>query len=102
MSLEEALSPPADRTFWLNIEGQDKAQIEKLATRFNIHSLLVEDILNVGQRAKTDEIGTLVFCLLPMLYYNEDTGVVEGEQVSLVLVPGGVLSFPGRSHARCV
>lgn len=93
VSLEEALSPPINHTFWLNVDGQDKGQIEKLAAHFNIHALLVEDILNVGQRAKMDEIGPLVFCLLPMLYYNEDTGVVEGEQVSLVLVPNGVFSF---------
>ncbi len=93
VSLEQALEPPADRSFWLNIDGQEKTQIEKLAAHFKIHPLLVEDILNVGQRAKMDEVGPLVFCLLPMLYYNENTGVVEGEQVSLVLIPGGVLSF---------
>lgn len=82
-----------DKTSWLNIEGTDKAQIERLAMVFGIHPLLVEDILNVGQRAKMDEINNIVFCLLPMLYYNENTGMVDSEQVSLVLVEGGVLSF---------
>lgn len=84
---------PAGKTSWLNIEGTDQGQIERLAGIFKIHPLLVEDILNVGQRAKMDEIEQVVFCLLPMLYYNENTGVVDSEQVSLVLVPSGVLSF---------
>ncbi len=84
---------PEGKTSWLNIEGTNPAQIEQQATAFNIHPLLIEDILNVGQRAKMDEIDSLVFCLLPMLYYNENTGMVESEQVSLVLVPDGLLSF---------
>lgn len=84
---------PESKTSWLNIEGTNQAQIEQQASAFDIHPLLVEDILNVGQRAKMDEINNLVFCLVPMLYYNENTGMVETEQVSLVLVPNGVLSF---------
>lgn len=84
---------PENKTSWLNIEGTNRAQIEKQALAFNIHPLLIEDILNVGQRAKMDEVNNVVFCLMPMLYYNENTGLVETEQVSLVLVPGGVLSF---------
>lgn len=84
---------PENRVSWLNIEGINQEQIQKQAAAFNIHPLLIEDILNVGQRAKMDEINNLVFCILPMLYYNENTGVVDSEQVSLVLVPHGVLSF---------
>lgn len=90
---EDDLRLPERKVSWLNIEGTDKAQIERLAMIFGIHPLLVEDILNVGQRAKMDEINNVVFCLLPMLYYNENTGMVDSEQVSLVLVHDGVLSF---------
>ena len=93
VSLEQTLQLPEGHITWLNIEGLDRAKVPQMAERFGIHPLLVEDILEAGQRAKMDEIGQTVFCLLPMLYYNEDTGLIESEQVSLVLVPEGVLSF---------
>ena len=93
VSVEEALHRPAGHISWLNIEGLDRDKVPRIAECFGIHSLLVEDILEAGQRAKMDEIGQTVFCLLPMLYYNEDTGLIESEQVSLVLVPDAVLSF---------
>ena len=81
------------RVTWLNVDGLKKGEVEYLASHFGIHPLLVEDILNTGQRAKMDELGNTMFCLVPMLYYNADTGVVESEQVSLVLGKGWVISF---------
>lgn len=83
----------ADGVTWINIDGLKKNEVEHICAHFEIHSLLVEDILSVGQRAKTDEIGNVIFCLLPMLYYNEGTGVIESEQVSIVLGKNFVLSF---------
>ncbi|RYD53003.1 MAG: magnesium/cobalt transporter CorA [Sphingobacteriales bacterium] len=93
VSQEKAIQFPEQQVSWLNVDGVNKSLLETLAKHFKIHALLIEDIQNVGQRAKMDEIGNMVFCLLPMLYYNENTGMVECEQVSLVLVPGGVISF---------
>lgn len=78
---------------WINIDGLKKAEVEKLCADYGIHSLLVEDILSDGQRAKMDEIGDVVFCLLPMMYYNEGTGIIETEQVSIILGQNYVLSF---------
>jgi len=81
------------RITWINVDGLKKDEIEKLSTRYNIHPLILEDILSLGQRAKMDEIGGLIFCLMPMLYYNEGTGQVETEQVSIVLGNDFVISF---------
>ncbi|HTN46174.1 MAG TPA: magnesium/cobalt transporter CorA [Flavipsychrobacter sp.] len=82
-----------DRVTWINVDGLKKKEVENLCASYDIHSLLVEDILSVGQRAKMDEIGDIIFCLLPMLYYNEGTGAIETEQVSIVLGKHFVLSF---------
>lgn len=81
------------RVTWINVDGLKKEDVEKLALQYNIHPLLVEDILSMGQRAKMDETGNVIFALLPMLYYNDDTGAVETEQVSIVLGQGYVISF---------
>lgn len=81
------------RITWINVDGLVPAEVEKLCTHYGIHALVVEDILSIGQRAKMDEIGEVIFGLLPMVYYNGDTGMVETEQVSIVLGRRFVISF---------
>lgn len=78
---------------WINVDGLRKAEVEKLCQQYNVHPLLVEDILTVGQRAKVDEVGDVIFCLLSMLYFNEETVEVEAEQVSIVVGPQFLISF---------
>ncbi len=82
-----------DQTVWINIDGLRKKEVEKICTCYDIHNLVIEDILSIGQRAKMDEIDEVIYCLLPMLYYNDGTGQIETEQVSIILGRGFVLSF---------
>lgn len=91
--LEGCCSNDPDWITWINVDGLKKEEVQYLAGHFKIHPLLVEDILHVGQRAKTDAIGTALFCVLPMLYYNVHTAMVDAEQVSFVLTGHTVLSF---------
>ncbi|HYD22655.1 MAG TPA: magnesium/cobalt transporter CorA [Flavipsychrobacter sp.] len=91
---EDACSVKKDGgILWINVDGLRQDEVEKICTTYNIHQLAVEDILSVGQSAKMDEIGDVVYCLLPMIYYNGGTGHIEAEQVSIVLGKGFVLSF---------
>lgn len=78
---------------WINIDGLNKAEVERLCQTYKVHPLAIEDILSNGQRAKMDDLGDIIYCLLPMLYYNEGTGQIEMEQVSIVLGTNFVLSF---------
>lgn len=78
---------------WINIDGIRKADVEKICANFNIHPLLVEDILSVGQRPKMDEMDEVLFCLLNMLFFNEEASAVELEQISIVLGKNYVISF---------
>ncbi len=78
---------------WINVDGLKQQDVEKLAKHYGIHPLTVEDILSLGQRAKMDDAGNLIFALLPMLYYNDNTGAVEAEQVSIILGKDYVISF---------
>ncbi len=81
------------RTTWINVDGLRKADVEALCTHFDIHPLVVEDILSINQRPKLDEAENSVFCLLNMLYYNEETNAVEQEQISIILAKDVVISF---------
>jgi magnesium transporter len=78
---------------WINIDGLRKADVEKVCTRFGIHPLIMEDILSVDQRPKMDEVEGVLYCLLNMLYFNNQKKTVETEQVSIVLGKNFVISF---------
>lgn len=78
---------------WINIDGIRKKDVEALSNHFGIHYLITEDILSVGQRPKMDEIDPVLFCLLNMLYFNDKTGAVETEQISIILGKDFVISF---------
>ncbi len=84
---------------WINVDGVRREEVEAICNHFKIHYLLMEDILSEGQRAKMDEIGDNLFCLLPMMYFRPESSSVEQEQVSMVLGKNVVISFqddPGR------
>lgn len=78
---------------WINVDGLRKQDVEFLGNEFHIHPLLTEDILSVGQRPKMDEVDDVLFCLMNMLYFNEQNKSVEQEQISIVLGKNFVLSF---------
>lgn len=78
---------------WINVDGLRKDDVEAICREYDIHPLLVEDILSMGQRPKMDEMENILFCLLNMLSYNTQTNEVEQEQVSIILGKGFVLSF---------
>jgi magnesium transporter len=81
------------RITWINIDGLRKADVESVCTHYDIHPLVIEDILSINQRPKLDEADNSVFCLLNMLYYNEETYAVEQEQISIILSKDVVISF---------
>lgn len=86
------------RTTWINIDGLRKADVEAVCAHFDIHQLIVEDILSMNQRPKLDEAEAYIFCLLNMLYYNEKTHAVEQEQISIILAKDVVICFQEDAH----
>lgn len=82
-----------NRITWINIDGIRRYDVETIGMHFGIHPLLAEDIVSVGQRPKMDEVDDVLYCLLNMLYFNEECNTVEQEQVSIVLGAGFVITF---------
>jgi magnesium transporter len=83
---------------WINIDGLVKKDVEVIAEQFNIHPLIVEDILSMNQRPKMDEVDDLLYCLLNMLYFNDKDSSVELEQVSILLGKDFVITFQEDPH----
>jgi magnesium transporter len=84
-------TPPVS---WINIDGLHEVElIEKLGRHFNIHPLTLEDIVNTGQRPKVEDFEDYVYLVFKMLRFDETTGHIASEQVSLVLGPHYLISF---------
>jgi magnesium transporter len=78
---------------WINIDGIRRKDVEMISEHYGVHPLIAEDILSINQRPKMDEVDNILYCLLNMLYYNEATGTVEVEQISIVLGKNFVITF---------
>ncbi len=79
---------------WIHIDGIHRVEIiEKIGRHFNLHPLILEDIVNTGQRPKMEDYGDYVFIVLKMLYYDEEGNKIIAEQVSLILGLNFVISF---------
>ena len=81
------------RITWINIDGLRKSDVEAICTNYEVHPLIIEDILSINQRPKMEETENGIFCLLNMLYYNETEKAVEQEQISIILGKEYVISF---------
>ena len=82
-----------DSITWINLNGLNHVgEIEKLGEHYDLHPLVLEDIVNISQRPKIDEYDNYLFVVLKMLYYDANEKIVS-EQVSFVLGKNYVLSF---------
>ena len=82
---------------WINIDGlHDVDLVRDVGEHFGLHPLVVEDIVHVGQRPKEEEYDGYLYLVLPMLGWDEATGSVLDEQLSVILGPTWVLTFQER------
>ena len=79
---------------WINIDGiHDVDIIEKIGKHFDLHPLILEDILNTTQRPKFEDYDSHLFIVLRMLMSAGEKQLVQSEQVSIVVGHKFVLSF---------
>jgi len=82
---------------WINVDGLHRAEIlETIGDYFRLHPLVLEDILNTGQRPKVEDFGDYIYIVLKMLHSEDTNGEIVEEQLSLVLGPTFVISFQER------
>lgn len=88
---------PAGGVLWMRVRGlHDEGLIKRVGEAFSLSPMLLEDVLNTGQRSKIEEHEDCLFIVLKSLNYQPDPtgkGEVREEQVSLVLGENFVLSF---------
>jgi len=93
--VEECFSfKPKPTVTWINVDGLHEVEvIEKLGKCFDIHPLVLEDILNTDQRPKMEDFEKYIFFVLKMLYVDDKTKEIHSEQISLILGNNFVISF---------
>jgi magnesium transporter len=79
---------------WIYITGLAEVKtIEDVGKIFNLHPLVLEDILNPHQRPKFEDYGNYIFIVLKRLLWNDQNEIFESEQISLILGPSYVILF---------
>jgi magnesium transporter len=84
---------------WIDVNGvHDVALVERLGGAFELHPLLLEDVVNTHQRPKLESHGEHLFLVLKMLLDDPETDGFEVEQVSFVIGAGYVITFQERER----
>ena len=79
---------------WLQIQGlRDVGKINQIAQHLGIHPLIIEDIFNENQRAKTENLENGVFVVLKFINYDKQKNYISLDQVSLIFQGNMVISF---------
>jgi len=79
---------------WINVSGiHDVTVIEGFGEAFDIHPLLLEDIVHSEQRPKLEDFDSHLFFVLRMLTYDDTKNELRSEQVSFILGANFVISF---------
>lgn len=81
---------------WININGlHDAAAIEAIGKHFEIHPLVLEDILHTEHMPKFDDYDHYLFLTLKMLKLGDDE-VIGQEHISMILGDYFVITFQER------
>lgn len=82
-----------DTISWIDVEGiHDVALVQSITDSISIHPLVVEDILNVEQRAKMEEYDGYIYLVLKMFHLGKADEIIP-EQVSIILSKNYVVTF---------
>lgn len=87
---------------WIDLEGlNDLDALSALGKQFDLHPLVMEDIVNTDQRPKMEDFGEYVYVVLKMFHLNESTNEITPEQVSIVFGSHFVLTFQEGIEGDC-
>jgi magnesium transporter len=89
-----------DTVTWVNIEGlTDVSIIDAIGRHFDIHSLVLEDILNTHQRPKLEDYNDYLYIVLKALALGHNGFIVEYEQISVLILNKFVFTFKEKPDA---
>jgi len=82
---------------WINVTSLEQGRtLDQLAQCFDLHPLVIEDILQGEQRPKQEDYEDYIYVVIRDLSYDEQDGHIDVDQVSIVLGSWFVLSVQGK------
>lgn len=102
-SFEQLQKNYADRDenfmFWTHIEPiSDQNSVVKISSVFQLHPLVIEDILSVTHRPKIEEFDEYIFIV--MKYAKYSNGELSFSQISFILNENYLISFADETSDR--
>lgn len=90
--------PGQNDLVWIDVEGVHQIEtIRSLGETYNLHPLVLEDIVSTIQRPKVEDYDDYLFIVVKMLQPLPD-GDFASEQLSLILGKGYLLTFQEGIH----
>ncbi|MDB9411451.1 magnesium/cobalt transporter CorA [Microcystis aeruginosa] len=87
---------------WMDIQGLgSETVLKQVGEIFNLHPLLLEDVVNVPQRPKLEDYNNQLLVISQMVRLKEDESGFDTEQVSFVLGKRYLLSFQEEELQDC-
>ena len=82
-----------DTIWWIKINGFSNIEtLKKISRCFNLHPLVLEDILNTNQRPKIEDYKDYLYVVLKLIDEQSDDKIIT-KQISLILQKNILISF---------
>lgn len=95
-SVSWELCTPSERTDitrWIHVQGiHDIEMIQKIGSNFEIHPLILEDILHTQQRPKAEILSDSIYIAIRAFKYDNNE-ILDSEQISFLIGNGFLVSF---------
>lgn len=96
----EEIDPFTDtpQVTWVSVCGLHETDfLKQVGEKFKIHSLVLEDILNIDSRPKIEITDDYLFIVMKLVLFNPEQKILETEQVSFILGKSFLFSFSERT-----
>lgn len=85
------------RVLWLNLDGiHESDTIAQLGKIFQLHPLLLEDVMNTDERTKIDHYGDYIYLVIKMVFWDDTHQKIMIEQISMIIGKGFLITLQER------
>lgn len=83
---------------WIAVEGLDKIVLfQEMGDCFQLHPLVIEDVLNTTQRPKLEQFEKYLFLVIKLINYSSEKGI-QIDHLGLILGSNHLISFQEREN----
>lgn len=73
------------KTQWICVQNPDKSTIDTLTKEYNLHEMIVEDILGINAQSKIDTSGSHFFMALTFTKYIQEESRYTFNEMDVII-----------------